>query len=1560
LASGKHDYRVRQTDVAGNFSVSISSKNMTLDTSAVDVSVIYQNMVQLEPLNKTDGRDERCFIGAVGSDGSYVVTWTGPNSSNLNCIFVQKFNPDGTTVGFPLVEIPAEIYFNTPTPKVSSLTNDGTYVVTWHAEDSSGSDDIILVQRFNANGTANGAVTRLEPVGVTNGFDQYSEVVNIGNNGAFVVTWQGTDSAGDTSVFVQQFNADGTTTGRNMVQLEAIASGSDGQPKIAAVGNSGAYAVTWVGANANGKQSVFVQKFNADGGTTGNTLKSLDIGLLSGDYVFSQISAIGTDGAFVVASSGRDSRTGIFSVFVWQFDSAGSPISLVQLDNLSVPDGFGSHPSISTIGSNGAYVVTWRGVDNEGDASIFVQQFNADGSITGNSVIQLEAVNMTIGDDWRPKVKSVGTDGSYAVVWHGENDRGGFSVFVQRFNADGSTVGHDVIQLGATNNANGADFNPEIVRIGTEGAFAVTWEGVDIGGDQSIFVQRFNADGTLQQDKVEIDVAAGQDRWLNAQEASVNLTIRYAELAVGDVIQLREAGSNLGVARTVTAAEVTAGAVNFVVQKSLLAGGGSNGDHPLTAVITDLAGNVSTETPIALTLKVDATIPSAPTLSTIAGDNVLNYQEYLTITGIGGAPVIVTGAKDAGAAVYLSIDGNTYLLASNAGTSWTYALSREDVLLKSAMNLSVVQRDAAGNTSEAVTRILVIDTYAAPPQMQLAIDTGSSSTDGVTNSPTVNVVGLEVGATWKYQIDGGAWLTGTGATFSLINGRHVYNVQQIDAAGNSSDTTLSSRTFELDTLNDLNMSATIPTVKLEATNNTNGYDYEPQITNLGIGGGYVVAWQGYDGTDHNIYTQQFNANGTTTGFTPVQLEAIGNTTGSDDDLQITVIDNTGKYVVTWTGYERNPNDSSIFVQQFNANGTTTGYTPVLLESIGVTDEDDQYQQVCAVGDGKYVVAWRGMDTARDHSIFVQQFNANGTTIGYTRVQLEASDNSTGFDTASQIAAVGSNGQYAVTWTGEDSGGDFSIYVQQFNASGTTAGFSAVKLEPTGITDRLDICSQITPLGSNGDYAVTWYGQDSASLTNIYVQRFNANGTTQGALIKIDSPLATMTFEENPQIVSVGSEGAFVVVWEGVDTNSSTTQIGVQQFNSDGTTGASTQFEVYANTFGPDARPQVASIGNEGAYVVVWVAEDSSRPPGTWNKTIFVQQFRPDGSMDGLNRVKLDATGVVDGVDLTPQVTAVGNDGSYVVTWSGYDGADNSIYIQQFNADGTHTKSSVNVQTALGQDKVLSRSEVSVTLEVSYSGLSEGQVIEFFESGVPLGVTHTVSAADVSSGRASVVIQKDDLGGSRDYLLSVKVADLAGNFSAESPVAIALTVERPAPVISLGVGKGQLINGVQVEGKWFYAWDKNADGTLSSLNDAITLDGLATTFLGSGKSGADFTAVDRTFTANGVRLALPTVGIDTPPATSTQMNGTAWSKSSFRSSSTPNSNPTYDDLLAVWDAFNGTSTGQNGLGVPPGWDANLAYWSANATSGANHYVANMHGVVDINSNLNQNFAVFQVL
>lgn len=328
---------------------------------------------------------------------------------------------------------------------------------------------------------------------------------------------------------------------------------------------------------------------------------------------------------------------------------------------------------------------------------------------------------------------------------------------------------------------------------------------------------------------------------------------------------------------------------------------------------------------------------------------------------------------------------------------------------------------------------------------------------------------------------------------------------------------------------------------------------------------------------------------------------------------------------------------------------------------------------------------------------------------------------------------------------------------------------------------------------------------------------------------------------------------------------------------------------------------------------------------------------------------------------------VGNAGGYAVTWSGIDASgDRSVFVQQFNSDGTTTKSSVDVQTASGQDSSLGRYETSVTLQVSYTGLSEGQVIEFFESGASLGVSHTVSATDVSAGRANVVVQKDDLGGIGDHWLKVKVTDLAGNVSAESPVAIVLTVDdRPASVISLGAGNGQLINGVQVEGKWYFVWDRDASGDVSlgltpgsAPDDRTDVGTLARTFLGANAVATDITENNALFTVNGVQLKLPVAGVALPATSLDFMPGTTWSNGTLGWDTDQNSNVTYDGLLAVWDAYNGTGTGAGDLGQPPNW-TEAYYWTANSYADRHGYVG-AYGEVGYDANVNFNFVVFQVL
>jgi hypothetical protein len=71
------------------------------------------------------------------------------------------------------------------------------------------------------------------------------------------------------------------------------------------------------------------------------------------------------------------------------------------------------------------------------------------------------------------------------------------------------------------------------------------------------------------------------------------------------------------------------------------------------------------------------------------------------------------------------------------------------------------------------------------------------------------------------------------------------------------------------------------------------------------------------------------------------------------------------------------------------------------------------------------------------------------------------------------------------------------------------------------------------------------------------------------------------------------------------------------------------------------------------------------------------------------------------------------------------------------------------------------------------------------------------------------------------------------------------------------------------------------------------------------------------------------------------------------------NATYDDLLAVWDAYNGTGTGTGATGTPSGWQAS-SYWSATSSaSGHAGVYLDFGGVLDYYDSLTS-YVALQVL
>jgi Ca2+-binding RTX toxin-like protein len=206
----------------------------------------------------------------------------------------------------------------------------------------------------------------------------------------------------------------------------------------------------------------------------------------------------------------------------------------------------------------------------------------------------------------------------------------------------------------------------------------------------------------------------------------------------------------------------------------------SNGStYTFNATATDAAGNVSAAS-ANYTVTVD-TSAAAPSLA-LAADTGSSNSDGITNIGT----INVTGLE-AGASWQYSTDAGISWLA---GTGTSFDLSSGNY---GAGSILVRQSDIAGNTSAngQLGAVSIDNSAPTAPSLALAADTGSSNSDGITNNGTVNVTGLEAGASWQYSTNAGvSWLAGTGTSFDLSSGSYgagSIQVRQSDIAGNTSD-----------------------------------------------------------------------------------------------------------------------------------------------------------------------------------------------------------------------------------------------------------------------------------------------------------------------------------------------------------------------------------------------------------------------------------------------------------------------------------------------------------------------------------------------------------------------------------------------------------------------------------------------------------------------------------------------------------------------------------------------------------------------------------------------------
>ncbi|WP_244103215.1 Ig-like domain-containing protein [Burkholderia ambifaria] len=856
---GVNDVQVRQTDVAGNTSAS-TSFSFTLDTSAAAPGVALtgdsgssatDHITNVGTLN-VNGVETGAAV-EYSTDGGH--TWStsfnaveGVNDVQVRQTDIAGNTSDPTSFNFTLDTSAAA-------PGVALTTDSG----------SNATDHITNVGTLNVSGVETGAVVEYSTDGGHTWNTSFNAVEGVND-----VQVRQTDVAGNTS--------DSTSFGFTLDTSAAA-------PGVALMSDSGSSATDHITnggtLNLTGVETGATVEYSIDGGHTWNTsfnavegvndvqIRQTDVAGNTSDpssFSFTLDTSAASPGVALTADSGSSSTDHITNVGTLNL----SGIETGATVQYSVDNGAHWNTSFSAVeGLNNVQVRQTDVAGNTSSATSF--SFTLDTSAAAPGV----ALTTDSGSNVSDHITNVGTlnltgvetgatieystDGGHTWNTSFNAVEGVNDVQVRQTDVAGNTS--DPTSFGFTldtsaaapgvalTSDSGSSATDHITNVGTLNVTGIeTGATVQYSVDNGVhWNTSFSAVEGLNNVQVrQIDVSGN-----TSTPTSFSFTLDTSAAAPGIALTSDSGSSATDHITNVGTLNVTGIETGATVQYSI-----DNGSHWSTSFSAveglnnvqvrqiDVAGNTSSASSLSFTLDTSATAPGV-VLTTDSGSSGTDH-----ITNVG--TLNVTGTET-GAIVQYSIDN---------GAHWNTSFSAVEGL----NNVQVRQIDVAGNTSSATSLSFTLDTSAAPPSVALTTDSGNSATDHITNVGTLNLSGIENGATVQYSIDNGAhWNT----SFSSVAGVNNVQVREIDIAGNTSSAT--SFSFTLDT------SVAAPGVALTADSGSSATDHITNVGTLNLSGIETGATVQYSVDNGAHWSTSFGALEGVNNVQVRQIDVAGNT-----------------------------------------------------------------------------------------------------------------------------------------------------------------------------------------------------------------------------------------------------------------------------------------------------------------------------------------------------------------------------------------------------------------------------------------------------------------------------------------------------------------------------------------------------------------------------------------------------------------------------------------------------------------------------------------------------------
>lgn len=343
----------------------------------------------------------------------------------------------------------------------------GGWVVTWTSYGQDNGDTGVYQQRYNADGTVSGDEVQ---VNTSSGNGPYGATITALTDGGWVVSWVSYGQDGDAAgIYQQRYNSSGVAVnGEQRVNTETA--GAQNWSSITALADGG-WVVTWESYSQDGDgYGVFQQAYNANGTVQGAEVQVNKT--TSGWQMDAHVTAL-TSGGWVVTWSSNQNGTD-YDLYQQVYNASGTAVGSETLVNTTVASGQLSRAVTGLEG--GGWVVTWTSDGQDGDDyGVYQQRYAANGTAQG---VETRVNTTTTGGQFDPSVAAL-ADGGWIATWTSDGQDGdAYGVYMQRYTANGVKVGTET----RVNTTTAGDQSESSVSALADGSWIVSWtsDGQDV------------------------------------------------------------------------------------------------------------------------------------------------------------------------------------------------------------------------------------------------------------------------------------------------------------------------------------------------------------------------------------------------------------------------------------------------------------------------------------------------------------------------------------------------------------------------------------------------------------------------------------------------------------------------------------------------------------------------------------------------------------------------------------------------------------------------------------------------------------------------------------------------------------------------------------------------------------------------------------------------------------------------------------------------------------------------------------------------------------------------